>query len=845
MDPVPATLDRFVGRDAELTALRGALAAGERLLTLVGPGGIGKTRLVMELAARLEEGAYPGGVFVCALGEVGDEEGLYATLADALGVDSPTRATTARGLGRALKARGRALVVLDEVERIVDAAASAASAWLTLAPDVQLVVTSRERLRVRGEHVFDVGPLAVPVTSEDVERSPAVQLLAERARAQRPDWQLRPADVDAVFRLSVALEGIPLAIELAAARLSMLEPGELVARMRERLDVLSRGGRDARAGGSTLRNAIDGSFRLLSPREQAVFVRCSVFRGGFGVDAAELVLATDGVDVLDAVQSLRDKSLLRSSSAAGKARLDMFESIRAFAEEKLGHGEAKRALVARHRDYYLALARRGSSVDLEPEHGNLAALVDHALEGASPTRDDVDAALEALLPLEARARGRALHESYDALLARALDLGVQLAADASLLARGLDARARRRQRAGELEAAQHDFDRALSHARAAGRSELEAAALLGLGVLHHELRELDRAQSLYEQALSLSRAAKDAVGEGRAIGNIGAALHDRGDFEGARANYVDALARLSKTGQTRLEGITLSNLGILDQEEGEFDAARSRFERAQELLRASGDRRLEAICVGDRASLHQEMGELTEARRLHERSLAVLREFGDVRGEGLCLARLGAVLAASGELGAAARALSEAEESFTPGDATSLGVVGLNRAFLALARGDAAGARARVAAALARGPRGEPPLVERSDDARRSVRTLTRLLRGSPGSPAADTSPELTVTPDGASYRPPDGEWQDLSNRRAARLLLGALLARHRGEPLTSEELWSAAWPGEKTIGDAWLNRLHVALSYLRRNGLRAHIVRRGGRYALDPLLTVTVARAG
>jgi hypothetical protein len=241
--------------------------------------------------------------------------------------------------------------------------------------------------------------------------------------------------------------------------------------------------------------------------------------------------------------------------------------------------------------------------------------------------------------------------------------------------------------------------------------------------------------------------------------------------------------------------------------------------------------------MGDRASLHHEQAELVEARRLYESALSALRELGDTRGEGLGMARLGAVLAAMGEVDAATRVFSNASDLLASiGDATSLDVVDFSRAFVDIAQDNPRRARARASGALARGPRGEPPLIERSDDARRILRILERVLRDRIAEGSARV---LAVGPDGAAYRPPDGQWHDLTNRKAARLLLAALISRHRGAPLSSEDLWRAAWPNERTTGDAWLNRLHVALSYLRRNGLRAYILRRDGRYLLDPTLAI------
>ncbi len=293
--PLPAQATSFVGRTEELALLRRSFSGGARLVTVLGPPGIGKSRLALRLAEELQaEGAFPGGVYLCDLVEATSAEDVCAALSRALDavVGSMRGGDRVLELGVALGRLGDALLVLDNLERLAGFGPETLGRWLRDAARVRFLVTSRVRLRLAGEVVHELGPLSLPpdAGAGDLARSPAVQLFVERARTVRPSFALTPENAASIGDLVRQLDGIPLALELGASRMGVLSPARLLALLPRRLDVLSARIRDPAARQGTLREAIDASWGLLEPWEQAALTQLSVFRGGFGLDAAEAVV---------------------------------------------------------------------------------------------------------------------------------------------------------------------------------------------------------------------------------------------------------------------------------------------------------------------------------------------------------------------------------------------------------------------------------------------------------------------------------------------------------------------------------------------------------------------------
>ena len=348
----------FVGRRRELAEIGQALGR-TRLLTLTGPGGAGKTRLAYEAAARLADG-YPDGVHVVELASLSRPELVPQTVASVLDVPLPETGTAEVALARQLAER-RLLIVLDNCEHLLDACARLAAALLRACPDVVVLATSREPLRVGGEVTWRTPSLALP----DLQALPpldrlaeleSVRLFVERARDAAPGFVLDETTAPAVAEICVRLDGMPLALELAAARTSALAPAQIAARLDDALRVLGRGSRAAVTRQQTLHATLAWSHDLLEEDERVLFRRLAVFAGSMSLEAVEQVCGGDGLDVVDLLSRLVDKSLVQADHAEGTARYRLLETIRQFADQRLRDAGERAARVRAHRDWYLAFA---------------------------------------------------------------------------------------------------------------------------------------------------------------------------------------------------------------------------------------------------------------------------------------------------------------------------------------------------------------------------------------------------------------------------------------------------------------------------------------------------------
>ena len=375
---LPAELTSFVGRRGELAEVR-RLLAGSRLVTLTGVGGVGKTRLALRAAAGSRR-AFPGGVWLVRLDQLRDEALVAQAVAGALGLQDRPGYSPAAALAEYLAGR-QLLLVLDNCEHLVDAAAKLADQLLRAAAGLRVLATSREALTIDGEMVLPVPPLAAPeagqpLTAAELARFPAVRLFAERAAQVVPGFAVTEANVAAVAGICCRLEGLPLAIELAAARLPVLSPQQIDARLGDRLGLLTRGGRTRPARQQTLRASIEWSYELCSRAERLLWARLSVFAGGFELDAAEGIcgdyrLAAD--EVLDLLAALAGKSILTAAHGEGVARYRLPEPLREYGQERLHESGEHAALRRRHRDWHEQLARRAETGWLSPQMTDWAA----------------------------------------------------------------------------------------------------------------------------------------------------------------------------------------------------------------------------------------------------------------------------------------------------------------------------------------------------------------------------------------------------------------------------------------------------------------------------------------
>jgi predicted ATPase/class 3 adenylate cyclase len=571
---LPAPASSFVGRERELDDA-GLLLGRTRLLTVLGPGGAGKTRFAIELASRALE-RFPNGVFWVGLAPLRDPTVVLETAARTVGATN--------GLATHVGAK-RMLLLIDNLEQVIEAAPELASLAETC-PNLTLLVTSRELMRVRGERSFTLPPLAV---------DEGVALFCERAGVE-------PSD--AVTELSRRLDGLPLALELAAARATVLLPEQLLERLAQRLDLL-RGGRDADPRQETLRATIEWSHDLLTPPERRLFARLAVFAGGCTLETAELVADAD----LDTLQALVEKSLLRRT----EERFWMLETIRAFALEQLeASGEAdllRRRHAERFRELAVSLGMAWETVDRGavqrhdlaiPEQDNFRAAIDWAAEA------DVELALRLAVELENFWVTRNPFEGrrrFEALLGRAGDVSPALRA------------------------------RAL---RCYGGSTLMSG-------------DDEEGTRLYEQSLELYESVGDELGTAIMRQRLGACATHVGDLAKARVLLEDGLARFRRLGSRVGEAQALAAIGFVDYQEGNVARGREEYQRAAELAREAGFAWWEMNTFDTLADLALEQGRPDEAEEHALAALELSRRIGDRQFSVFELAQLARTAAARGD----------------------------------------------------------------------------------------------------------------------------------------------------------------------------------------------------
>ncbi len=745
---LPRLPRRLVGREEDLLHVEGLLQAAGGVVTLWGPAGIGKTRLALEVAHRWPLAEEPRLVAFANLREAVDHDGILRAVAAALRPTAPADGTSSeieRATARVLSARGRLLLVLDGAEHVGAILEATLGRWTAAATEARFLLTSREK--AREGVVVEIGPL---VTSGP--DSPAALLFREHAgpSARIGSDTLVTQTVTQIVR---ALDGNPLAIELAAARLEVLGLGPLLERLSRPLDVLRRAAsaRDDEKRPSiaplTMVEALAWSWSLLAEDERLALARCSAFRGSFTVQAAEAVLGWDPrVSVLDQLQSLRDKSLLTSTlgQTTTEARLSMSGAIREFARAKLDELGLAEATLVRHAEYFVRMGTplaqrvvaRGDVAALRAlaaETEELLGAAAHALGQPGPL------ALAALLVLDPVLTARGPFGEHPAMLDRAIATAEQdPTVEPGLLARVRQARGRALSRLGRHDAARVDLELALEHARRAGDTAAEASAMMDLGILHHAMRQLEEARRCYE-AVAL-RDTDDEYIEARALGNLGALHHDQGRFDDAYACYVEAIAIFESLADPRPLGLFLANLAMLDHDRGRLADAARRFARALSHLEQAADPRLLGIALGSLGMLELQLGQLDSALARHEAAHALLQEVNDPRSEALCLGRLAATLATKDRLEQANAAMTKGER-LARRDPVVRDTLRLLRAFVdaasaraALATGNVEEARAALDAAHARVreaglPRdGARPLSEQSDDARAALSAVRPLL---------------------------------------------------------------------------------------------------------------------
>ncbi len=667
---LPAPLTSFVGREQEVAEV-GRLLATTRLLTLIGTGGCGKTRLALEVA-RGSVAAYADGVWLVELAGLSDPGLVPRTVAGALGVREDPDRPLIDVLTDALRSR-RMLLVLDNCEHLLDACAHLAETLLSSCPDLRVLATSRESLGAGGELHRRVPSLSVPseTSPPPVERLTeygSVRLFVERARFRQPALELTRGNAPAVLDICRRLEGIPLAIELAAARASALPPEQIAARLGNSLGLLTGGGRLTAPRHKTLRGVFDWSYELLGEAERGLFARLSVFAGGWDLSAAEAVGAVgerERAEILDLLSHLVDKSLvLAEPGGSGTVRYRLLEPVRQYAREKLEErGEADDTSL-RHATFFLALAEQAEPEltghqqtewlqRLETEHDNLRAALSWTLEHNEP---ELAARLAGALWRFWYTRGHVTEGRR--WLERALS-------DPEAV--WVSARAKALRGAGVLAYAQADGEQAVSSLEESVTvyREIEdkqglAGALGNLGVVVTVRGDYERARALHEESLVLSRGIGSRGGIALSVSNLGEVAYYQGDYEAAKAYWEEAL-HLGREARNLSFGVTLNNLGGVVTILGDYERAAAVYEEAVALFRELGAKYGLAPSLQNLARLRLWRRDYEQAATLLRESIGIARETGDQATTAYCLERFAELAAAEERFDRAARLFGAAD----------------------------------------------------------------------------------------------------------------------------------------------------------------------------------------
>lgn len=647
---LPIQVTSFVGRAHEIADVKRLLTATP-LLTITGSGGAGKSRLALQAAGEMLA-AFPDGVWLAELAPLSDPSLLPHTVAQALGVREEPGRTVLETVVAFMRPRSL-LLVLDNCEHVISASAHLVDTLVRGCPAVRIVATTREPLGIAGERTYRIPPLSLPEAglqdpSEVLAQSEAVQLFVERALAVDPGFAMTARTAASVTQICRRLDGIPLAIELAAARMRVVSAEQIAGRLDDCFHLLTGGGRTSLRRHQTLRAAIDWSHDLLSDQERALLRRASVFAGGFGLDAAEGICAGGGIaagEILDLLTRLVDKSLILAEVPSGEARFRIQETVRRYGRERLLDSGEQNEFLIRHRDWYLALAEQAEPElqgpqqkrwirRLEVEHDNLRDALGFSLEGRS---DEEALRLAASLWWFWHIRGY-LSEGRTWLLKA-------LAASPEAASR---ARARALYGAGFLAWRQGEFPQAL----ALGRESLDASRALGdrlgMGSAISLLEQVARAQgdheqaaALTEQSLAMFRQMGDGWGIATSLVILGNAARFRGNYARARDALEESLDVYRKLDDTSGIAAALLFLGLVARDQGDYARAEEAGRESLRLNRELGDTSRVAFSLHSLGLVARDRNDYAQAETLFQESLALFREFEDTWGITTALVSLG------------------------------------------------------------------------------------------------------------------------------------------------------------------------------------------------------------
>ncbi len=773
-------LTSFIGREREQGEIKSLLSTA-RLVTLMGPGGAGKTRLALQVAADLSE-KFPKGVWLAELAPLSDPEIVIQTVATVFGVREAPGRPLQDTLVDYLRTR-ELLLVLDNCEHLVQISAHLAATLLRGCPKLRILATSREALGTAGEVTYRVPSLTVPdsrrtVSVDQLTRFDATNLFLERAALSNPHLVVTDATAPLVAHICRRLDGIPLAIELAAARVKVLSVEQIAKRLDDRFRLLTGGSRAGLPHHQTLRTTVDWSYELLSEEERVLFRRLAVFAGGFSLEPVEAVCSGGGIgadDVLDLLARLVDKSLVVAESMTGDVRYRMFETIRQYSRERLQESGEADALLRRHLKWHLGLAEQAaphlqgpdqvSWLDrLELDYDDFRAALEWVRAEGSCVEEGARLAgalhrfwalrgyltegrewLEAILSkghgVSSSARAKAAYGTgVLALLqgdyARAESLsraslhlhresGDTLSIALALNALGLVARNR-----GDYGQAMALLEESLTVSRRAGHRWALAEGLNIAGIVARRQGDHRLATGMFEESLALWRELGDNWGLAASLGHLGVVARHRGDYQRAKALHEESLILRRQLGDQRNIAAALSSLGVVARHLGEHEQAVALFEESLALSRELGDKLNSAATLSHLGSAAYRQGDDVRATALLEESLALFRELGDKLNRAAALCNLGFVASHRGDYDRATALHRESLSLYQElGDELGVADCLTGRARVAAAQGQAElAARLLAAAEALRSARGVPMSPSDRVDHERAVTAVRALL---------------------------------------------------------------------------------------------------------------------
>jgi predicted ATPase/DNA-binding CsgD family transcriptional regulator len=697
---LPLQLTSFIGREPQIAEVKRLLGTS-RLLTLTGAGGSGKTRLALQVASQVVD-EYPDGVHFVGLAPVTDLALVVPTVARILGVQELAGQPLIETLKAYLQGK-ELLLLLDNFEQVVGAAPAVVDLLLA-APDLKVMVTSREPLHLQGEQQYYVPALELPEPNQQVpievlSEKEAVILFVERARSVRPDFELTDENAFSVAQICVRVDGLPLAIELAAARIRILSPQEILSRLDSRLKLLTGGATNLPHRHQTLRNAIDWSYDLLGGSEQQLLRCMSVFQGGRSLEALEAVCRFDGhdgrdgrdghddtlqMDLLDGVQSLIDKSMLRPRAGSdGEMRYWLSVTIHEYAREKLEESGEPPALQKEHALYFMRLAEEAEPhltgkkqqewLDrLEDEYNNLRAALAWAWEQAhAGSRRGSEESSQEAAEIGLRIGGaiwrfwavRGLPTEGREQLERALSVPEEVlqACSAGSRANALNRAGYLAERQGDYSSARSLIQAALVLGREAGDKQSMSVSLNTLGIVAKEQGDYTGARALYEESLALRRELGDKWGITASLNNLGSVAYEQGDYTGARVLIEESLALRRELGDKSGIVLVLGSLANVAYGQGDYTGAHVLIEESLALHREIGNKSGIEPCLDLLGVMAYEKGDYAGARTLYEECLALGRELGDKNNIAVSLAGLGGVAVGVGQVERGARLLGVVE----------------------------------------------------------------------------------------------------------------------------------------------------------------------------------------